>query len=90
MEKGWEWREQREGPDVRSMGHVLGIRKGPVWQDCMGIRLLRLSGQFMRGLECQDEEFNLVLEVPGSFSRLWNREGPWYHSSSVGRTDCDG
>lgn len=28
-------------------------------------------------MECQDEEFNLVPEVPGSFSRLWNREDPW-------------
>lgn len=35
MEKGWEWREQREGSDMGSMGHVLGIRKGPAWQVCM-------------------------------------------------------
>lgn len=46
----------RDRRDVGSTGHVLGIRRGPTWQDGMGTRQLRLSGPFTRGPEGQDEE----------------------------------
>lgn len=53
-----------------SMEHVLGIRKGPAWQDDMGIRLLRVSGQFARDFEIQDDKFDLVPGATQSHARL--------------------
>lgn len=71
------------------MKRVLGIRKGPAWQDNMGIRLLRVSGQFVRDFEIQDDKFDLVPGVTWSHAKLWNRKGLWCHSGSV-RKDCGG
>ena len=85
MEKGREEREQMESPDVGSRGHVLATRWGTAWQDHIGIRLLRISGPSMRGLESQDEESDLVFprktkeprkafEQERSVVSLWQRE----------------
>lgn len=88
MEK--RWGQQREAPDAGSLGHVLEIQRGPARPDGMGTRLLRLSGESVRGFELQDEEFDLVPEAPGSHARLRSREGPRCLSGRVGRTDRGG
>lgn len=53
-----------------SMERVLGIRKRPALQDNMGIRLLRVSGQFVRDFEIQDDKFNFVPGATRSHARL--------------------
>lgn len=51
-----------------------GNQEGTCMAEPHRIRLLRMSGPFMRGLERQDEELDLVPEAPRSYARLSSRE----------------
>lgn len=62
--KGWG-REQREAPDVGSTG-LSWASRGACLAGLRGHRLLRLSGEVVRGFAFQDEERDLVPEAPGA------------------------
>lgn len=79
MGKGWG--RQREAPDAGSLGHALEMERGPAWPDCVGIRLLRLSGESVRGFEPQDEERHQGAmqgfgagKVPGATLAEWEEQ----------------